>query len=227
MNGYQSSLWQQFRQEVIELYGGYCKDCARSEPEVVLQVHHRKYIHGLPPWQYEYRDCETLCKGCHAAEHGKIPPKSGWKYLGYENLGSVAGNCELCGSNFRYQFYVYHPSWGMMQVGADCCNALTATDLATNKLDADKKLSQRKRRFIRSKRWMKVSGREIIRQKNIRIEISQRSEKFYIQLDLYPGEKYFDSQDAAKAHVFEILEDGRAQKFLARKNPINQTTMGC
>ncbi|MCP3690224.1 MAG: HNH endonuclease [Gammaproteobacteria bacterium] len=224
MKGYQDSLWQQFRLEVIELDGGCCNDCARSEPDVVLQVHHRRYIPGQAPWQYDYSDCETLCKGCHAARHGKVPPKSGWKYLGYENLGSVAGNCELCGSNFRYQFYVHHSNWGMMQVGADCCNALTSTELATNRLDADKKLSERKRRFINSKRWLKISGREIIRQKDIRIEISQRDAKYYIQLDRYPGEMGFESLDAAKAHVFAILEDGQAESFLNRMCELSTIT---
>ncbi|MCP4491184.1 MAG: hypothetical protein GY820_28300 [Gammaproteobacteria bacterium] len=216
MKGYQSSLWQQFRQEVIELDGGRCKDCARSEPEVVLQVHHRQYIPGQAPWQYKYHDCETLCKGCHAARHGIIPPRSGWKYLGYENLGSVAGNCELCGSNFRYQFFIYHRNWGMMSVGADCCNALTSTRFATDRLEADKKHGERKRRFINSKRWMKISGREIIRQKDIRVEISQHDGKYHIQLDRYPGEQEFESLDEAKSHIFKILENGQAKSFLTR-----------
>ncbi len=216
MKGYQTNQWRQFRDEVIELDGGSCRDCGRSEPEVVLQVHHKKYIPGNAPWQYDYKDCETLCKGCHAAEHGKIPPKTGWQYLGYEDLGEVAGNCELCGSNFRYQFYVYHKNWGSMQVGTFCCNALTSTEIASKQLDQQNKYDERKRRFTRSKRWVEISGRAILRQKGIRIEIAKSDDQYYIQLDLYPGQIGFDTLDAAKSHVFDIIEDGSAQKFITR-----------
>ena len=217
MEGYQTSQWQAFRQEVIELDGGICKACGRSEPEVVLQVHHRKYIPGKTPWQYDYKDCETLCKGCHAAEHGKIPPKTGWRYLGYEDLGEVAGNCELCGSNFRYQFYVYHKNWGSMQVGTFCCNALTSTEIASRQIDEQQKYDERKKRFVLSKRWLNISGREILRQKGIRIEIAETKGRYFIQLDQFPGQKGFDTLNAAKSHVFDIIEDGSAKEYLNRR----------
>lgn len=216
MKGYQTSQWQQFRHEVIELDGGKCGHCKRSEPDVVLQVHHKIYIPQRAPWQYDYRDCETLCKGCHAAEHGRIPPKSGWKYLGYEDLGDVSANCELCGSNFRYQFFVYHPAWGSMQVGGLCCNALTDNEIASSLIERQHKLDERKKRFVRSKRWKSISDREVIRQKGFRIEISQIDGKFTIQLDHYPGKKKFNSVNEAKSHVFDILEDGSAERFVYR-----------
>jgi len=214
MKGYQTSQWQAFRKEVIELDGNRCHACQRTEPDVVLQVHHKKYIPDLAPWQYSYADCETLCKGCHAAEHGKIPPKTGWRYLGYEDLGEVSANCELCGSNFRYQFFVFHPNWGSMQVGAYCCNALTATELASNQMAAQQRFDDRKQRFIDSKRWIQISGRHIIRQQGIRIEIDSKQGKYRIQLDQYPGKLELDSLEAAKSHAFNIIEDGSAEKFL-------------
>ena len=218
MKGYQTGQWQAFRREVIELDGGRCRQCGRQEPDVVLQVHHKIYIAERAPWQYDYHDCETLCKGCHAAEHGIIPPKSGWKYLGYEDLGNVSASCELCGSNFRYQFFVYHPSWGSMQVGSLCCNALTDNHIASALVEKHNKLEERKQRFVRSKRWISISGREIIRQKGIRIEISPAEGKYTIQLDHYPGEKRFDSIKEAKSHVFDILEDGSAKDYISRRN---------
>jgi len=217
MKGYQTNQWQAFRKEVIELDGNRCHVCQRTEPDVVLQVHHKKYIPGHMPWQYHYADCETLCKGCHAAEHGKIPPKNGWRYLGYEDLGQVAANCELCGSNFRYQFFVYHKDWGSMQVGTYCCDALTSTTTASEQIDTQNKHDQRKQRFIRSKRWIKIFGREIIRQNGIRVEIMLIDGKYKIQLDRYPGKLEFSSIDDAKAWVFEIVEDGRAGRYLEKR----------
>ncbi len=217
MKEYQSKCWQEFRQEVIELDSGCCSGCGRCEPEVVLQVHHKKYIPGHAPWQYNYSDCEVLCKGCHAAEHGKIPPKSGWKYLGYEDLGEVSANCELCGSNFRYQFFVYHKNWGSMQVGIHCCNALTDTEIASRQVDKQNKYDERKRRFINSKRWIIISGRAVIRQKGIRIEIAKNDSEYHIQLDKFQGQNCFDTLDSAKSHVFDIIDDGRAQNYIERK----------
>lgn len=221
MKEYQSKCWQEFRSEVIELDGGRCRHCRRPQDEVVLQVHHRKYIPARLPWQYAYEDCETLCKGCHAAEHGITPPKTGWQYLGYEDLGQVSANCELCGSNFRYQFFIYHKDWGSMQVGTHCCNALTGSDLASSQVDKQNKFDERKRRFIRSKRWLNISGREILRQKGIRIEITETDGRYFIQLDQFPGQKSFDTLKAAKSHVFDIIEDGSAQNFLTRRGDIH------
>ena len=216
MNGYQTNQWQRFRQEIIELDGGQCSQCGRDQAEVILQVHHKIYRPGRAPWQYHYQDCETLCKGCHAAEHGKIPPKSGWRYLGYEDLGDVSANCELCGSHFRYQFFIYHRDWGSMRVGSYCCNALTGTELASAQVDEQTRLDERRQRFIHSKRWIKTGGREIIRQKDIRIEIARVDGCYSLQLNHYPGQHRYASLEAAKSQVFDILEDGRAQAFIKR-----------
>ena len=221
MKGYQSKNWQEFRREVIELDGGRCRLCGRQEPEVVLQVHHKQYLPDRLPWQYAYNDCETLCKGCHAAEHSKIPPKFGWRYLGYEDLGEVSSNCELCGSNFRYQFFVYHQDWGSMQVGAYCCNALTGTEMASMQMDKQTRLDERRLRFVNSKRWIEISARSIIRQQGIRVEIAKLEDYYHIQLNQFQGRESFDTLPAAKSHVFDIIEDGRASKFLKRRGDIH------
>ena len=221
MQGYQSKCWQEFRREVIELDGASCGQCHRNEPDVVLQVHHKVYIPDRLPWQYAYDDCETLCKGCHAAEHGKIPPKSGWQYLGYEDLGEVSSNCELCGSNFRYQFFVYHKDWGSLQVGRLCCNALTGSEIASEQIDRQSKFDERKLRFINSKRWIEISGRSIIRQHGIRVEITKTDGCYHIQLDKFQGRESFETLETAKTHVFNIIENGRAQIFLNRRGDIH------
>jgi len=221
MQGYQSKNWQAFRREVIELDGNRCNQCQRDETEVVLQVHHRKYIAGRLPWQYDYQDCETMCRGCHAAEHGKVPPKTGWQYLGYEDLGEVSSNCELCGSNFRYQFYVYHKNWGSMLVGAYCSDALTGSNLASNKMSMLQKCEDRRVRFVQSRRWIKTLGRYIIRQKDIRIEIFRDQGLYRIQLDKFPGREKFQSLKDAKNHVFDVIEDGSAEQFLIGRGVIH------
>ena len=40
-----------------------------------LQVHHKKYINGLMPWEYENELLESLCSTCHKKEHNIKPRK--------------------------------------------------------------------------------------------------------------------------------------------------------
>ena len=66
-NPYADRQWAAFREKVVNLDGAMCVECGRTRSDgVVLQVHHRQYIRGRKPWEYDYADCETLCKGCHA-----------------------------------------------------------------------------------------------------------------------------------------------------------------
>ncbi|MBL1232819.1 MAG: HNH endonuclease [Flavobacteriales bacterium] len=77
MSLYNRKEWKEYRDNVIESDGGKCVRCGRPDGEVVLQVHHKIYLTGKLPWEYGTENCETLCKGCHAAEHGIIQPKIG------------------------------------------------------------------------------------------------------------------------------------------------------
>ena len=81
MSLYKKIEWKEFRQNVIESDDFKCTSCNRTAKEVVLQVHHKFYIKGKLPWEYGTENCITLCKGCHASEHGIIKPKIGWDYV--------------------------------------------------------------------------------------------------------------------------------------------------
>lgn len=79
---YRTAQWMEFRREVIERQGRRCQRCDRSSDEgTVLAVHHPYYVSGRKPWEYPLSDCDTLCQGCHAAEHGIVPPQVGWEYV--------------------------------------------------------------------------------------------------------------------------------------------------
>jgi hypothetical protein len=75
-------------------------------------------------------DCITLCKGCHANEHGLVEPRSGWILVSMDDIGDLSGVCERkgCGSEIRYAHYIYHPKWGYMTVGSTCVEILTRSD---------------------------------------------------------------------------------------------------
>jgi hypothetical protein len=108
---------------------------------------------GKEPWEYALSDCVTLCKGCHAREHGLIEPDRGWTLLAIDDLGSRDGVCERqgCGAEIRYEHLTYHPKWGYMVVGSTCIEHLTQEDrlLSSNILHTYENISK----FVNSSEW--------------------------------------------------------------------------
>jgi hypothetical protein len=170
MNTYDHPEWIRFREEVIKLDGGRCVRCNRSPADgVVLQVHHKSYIPGRSPWAYCQTECETLCKGCHAQEHGIIMPQSDWVLVASDDLGDMCGECEYCGTELRYIFAIVHPKWGSMAVGTDCCDRLTVTREASEYHESYIKKREQRVRFLNSKRWRWRDDAWWITQKGIKV----------------------------------------------------------
>lgn len=65
--------WQKKRLEVLEAAGWKCSECGAEDRQ--LQVHHKRYIAGAKPWEYESDDLAVLCDRCHEAEHGISAPR--------------------------------------------------------------------------------------------------------------------------------------------------------
>lgn len=129
-NLYTNEKWYEFSEKVKHRDNHTCLQCGRSAPEVVIQVHHEIYTPNKPPWEYALSDCRTLCKGCHAREHGLIEPDTGWTLLSIDDLGGLDGICERknCGNEIRYEHLTYHPKWGYKIVGSTCIEYLTQED---------------------------------------------------------------------------------------------------
>lgn len=224
MNLYRHSEWKKFREEVIKLDGGKCKRCRRSRLDgVVLQVHHKTYAAGLLPWDYNYDQCETLCKGCHAEEHGIIAPQSGWDLIGSDDLGDLIGECDYCGAELRYTYLINHPKWPTMEVGTVCCDKLTCTSEASQHHSEQIRRENKLKRFLSSSRWKAApDGTIYIRRSNIDFSIAAVGEKFRIFLDLEGGVKDYESLMDAKIKIFELIETGEGVNFLNKiylKNP--------
>lgn len=212
---YRDKQWVEYRESVFEMDGYACVKCGRSPPEVVLQVHHKFYERGKLPWDYPPNACETLCKGCHAREHGEIRPNDGWMLYAQDDLGGLNGECECCGTSIRHVFYIQHEKWEPMAVGTVCCDSLTGTSDATE----HRKLLERKKRFISSKRWkLSPLGRRIKQGRFLEIEIQHKDGEYRIHMNGIGGLKTFNSELAAKELAFELIECGKAQTF-AVKHP--------
>jgi len=149
---YINEKWLAFS-EKVKRRDGKCLQCNRGPEEVTLQIHHNIYIPGKAPWNYAISDCLTLCKGCHAKEHGLVEPDRGWSLLSIDDLGGLDGTCERkgCGAEIRYEHLTYHPNWGYLVVGSTCIEHLRQEDrlLSNNAIHLYKNISN----FVHSSEW--------------------------------------------------------------------------
>jgi len=216
MNLYRAIKWKEFRDNVIELDGNICLKCGRSGHEVTLQVHHKKYIKGRKPWEYGVDDCITLCKGCHAAEHGIVLPKLGWVFIAENDLGDRVGTCENCGTQIRYSFLIFHKGWGTMEVGILCCNNLTES----NEAKMIERYKARKKRFINSKKWKRTGVTGSIIKNKLKIfdiEIRKLERGFILKVYGYRSLVAYDSEEIAKAKAFDVINSKEVFEILKGK----------
>lgn len=218
MKSYRSEDWAKFRSEVIKLDDSRCTRCGKGKEDgIVLHVHHKRYHPGRDPWDYTYNECETLCSGCHAAEHGIIAPKFGWEHIGYEDLGDLIGNCEYCGTSIRHVFLVQHEKWMVMEVGEICCNNLTCTMAAGEHMDSIRRFSERQKRFLSSTKWITEGKIHKIPHNKIHLEVIQEDSKFRLRMNAIEGKITFDSLTDAKMKAFELMESDKVREFLKKR----------
>jgi len=216
MNLYSHADWRRFREDVIKLDGGCCTRCRRGPNEdAVLQVHHKAYVRGRAPWQYPYTECETLCKGCHAAEHGIIMPQTGWELFGSDDLGDLVGSCELCGTELRYVYAIAHPQWSALAVGTDCCDKLTGNTIASEYHENYLKMCDKRKRFVDSPKWKSdLRGGFYIKRDGINIKIRLLDGVYRISLDEANGKIDYKSVLDAKISAFRLIDSGDAAIYL-------------
>lgn len=69
-----------------------------------LNVHHKYYVTGLKPWEYEDDALVTLCKECHQKRHEIAIPK--YRTLSKNIIDGYCHKCERCGgSGYLPQYY--------------------------------------------------------------------------------------------------------------------------
>jgi 5-methylcytosine-specific restriction endonuclease McrA len=66
----QDPKWKSKAYEIRRRDKFACRGCKRKDKP--LHVHHKHYIVGLKPWEYNNRDLYTLCEVCHKIEHHMI-----------------------------------------------------------------------------------------------------------------------------------------------------------
>ena len=59
--------WQKVRLKKLEAAEWLCEAC--YDAETTLSVHHKRYVKGRKPWEYESHELVVLCQPCHEMEH--------------------------------------------------------------------------------------------------------------------------------------------------------------
>lgn len=73
--------WQKKRLEILQRDGFACLRCKDEKEQI--QVHHKKYLRGRDPWDYEDSNFESLCETCHFIEtfYSKFFDKSEYPFV--------------------------------------------------------------------------------------------------------------------------------------------------
>lgn len=208
---YRKTQWRDCRERILQRDNYKCCRCGKTHSEVNLQVHHIYYDPSKKPWEYLDINLITLCKGCHAQEHGKIMPQSEWEYCGEEDLGDLVGECEACGNQIRYEHLIFHRNWGWLTVGCQCADRLTATNTASIVEKRRKEEAKKFKTFRDSSKW-KHSGQGYHRTyKEYKISIWDNITSFRIDIWFY----YHDRADVpqtkklASNKKYKTLEDAK------------------
>lgn len=215
INPYRTADWRAFRDKIIERDGRGCVRCLRTpdQDRVTLQVHHTQYLPKRLPWEYPEELCETLCKHCHAIEHGLVRPTRDWEHLGFEDLGGLNGTCDLCGTSIRYVYLVHHAKWPAMEVGETCCDHMTGTTFASEY----HRYLDRVESFVSSSRWQTdTNGNQWIMQRGIKLGIVADGTAFKISMANVEGKLTFANREDAKIRAYDLIATGEAQAFLAK-----------
>lgn len=62
--------WQKLRLQVLNKSEFHCEVC--GDGESTLHVHHKEYIKGREPWDYEPSQLATICENCHEEIHSSL-----------------------------------------------------------------------------------------------------------------------------------------------------------
>jgi hypothetical protein len=62
--------WQKLRLKVMEKNEFSCEVC--GDASSTLNVHHKEYLKGQEPWEYDEKQLSCLCETCHENEHDGV-----------------------------------------------------------------------------------------------------------------------------------------------------------
>lgn len=225
--------WYEKRHKIIERDNYTCSRCGRHLPDNQLQVHHLHYHDDRKAWEYEDFELITLCKHCHAEEHGHIQPTYGWAYEGMDDLEDLIGECDYCHTSIRYAHLISHPDWGFMTVGSQCAEKLTSEVGLSNREEEAKKLAQRYRRYMKSPKWKTRKNGHFMDFDDYHIKIWENGSLYSLEIvfslwdrhtlkhryEKKRGKQKYSSLEDAKTQAFKVITDGSFIRYCERHYP--------
>lgn len=79
--------WKKLRRRIICRDYFMCTQC--GDKESALHVHHKTYLSGLQPWEYDPDLLITLCERCHIKHHRNQPDPHPVKIPGLSGIGKI------------------------------------------------------------------------------------------------------------------------------------------
>lgn len=92
-----SPKWQKKRLQILKRDKWKCKLC--GDEETMLQIHHKEYINGQDPWNYDNSLLVTLCSDCHL-EVEKL--KKEYPDIYFDNIKIYKSNNWIEGSRIMF-----------------------------------------------------------------------------------------------------------------------------
>lgn len=88
-------LWQRKRLEIFTRDNWSCTQCGCEYR--TLHIHHKTYIKGANPWEYDDKFLTTLCHICHQKEHEVIiDPERKYEHLIFlKETPAVINTCNM------------------------------------------------------------------------------------------------------------------------------------
>lgn len=83
--------WQKKRLEILERAGWRCEsvNCESLEKHIGLHIHHKVYLRGRNPWEYEDWQLCALCAACHEVEQ-ELMERAHLAIARFEGLAGLA-----------------------------------------------------------------------------------------------------------------------------------------
>lgn len=83
--------WQRKRLEVLNDCEYRCQNCGATDK--MLQVHHKHYVYGRKPWEYDKSELTCLCDTCHKELTEKAKKIKGFvdSVIGFGLADSICG----------------------------------------------------------------------------------------------------------------------------------------
>ncbi|HJV26718.1 MAG TPA: hypothetical protein VJ673_13605 [Aromatoleum sp.] len=114
---------------------------------------------------------------------------------------------------------VDHPHWRPMEVGTDCCDNLTSTEIASEFMESKRRHVERLKRFVSSSRWkVGPGGIHFIRHNRLSIEILPDSGKFRLRIEGRRGKRLFSEIFEARRFVFQVIESGQLNEYMLKRS---------